>query len=150
MARLPPRSFASRNSLPPEGAAAPAARQSRFRGPCWNGAATSYSLSLRERAGVRAPRFPEFALELPTLTLTLSRQREREQGSARLRNVPDLLPLPPGEGGGFKLRLHKRLRACGQLEEGRAQPDQRSARQGSPLPLLPITSSTAASVPSTP
>jgi len=31
----PPRSFASRNSLPPEGAGAPAARQSRFRGPCW-------------------------------------------------------------------------------------------------------------------
>ena len=30
----PPRSFASRNSLPPEGAAAPAARQSQFRGPC--------------------------------------------------------------------------------------------------------------------
>ncbi len=28
---LPPRSFASRNSLPPEGAAPPAARQSRFR-----------------------------------------------------------------------------------------------------------------------
>ena len=34
---VPPRSFASRNSLPPEGAAAPAARQSRFRGPCLNG-----------------------------------------------------------------------------------------------------------------
>ena len=31
---LPPRSFASRNSLPPEGAAAPAAQRSWFRGPC--------------------------------------------------------------------------------------------------------------------
>ena len=31
---LPPRSLASRNSLPPEGVAAPAARRSRFRGPC--------------------------------------------------------------------------------------------------------------------
>ncbi len=30
----PPRSLASRSSLPPEGAAAPAARPSRFRGPC--------------------------------------------------------------------------------------------------------------------
>ena len=34
---LPPRLFASRNSLPPEGAAAPAAWQSQFRGPCLNG-----------------------------------------------------------------------------------------------------------------
>jgi hypothetical protein len=31
---MPPRSFASRNSLPPEGAAAPADWQSQFRGPC--------------------------------------------------------------------------------------------------------------------
>ena len=31
---LPPRSFASRNSLPPEGAAAPADWQSQIRGPC--------------------------------------------------------------------------------------------------------------------
>ena len=31
---LPPRSFASRNSLPLEVAGAPAARQSRFRGLC--------------------------------------------------------------------------------------------------------------------
>ena len=30
----PPRSLTACNSLPPEGAAAPAARQSRFRGPC--------------------------------------------------------------------------------------------------------------------
>jgi general secretion pathway protein H len=31
----PPRSLTACSSLPPEGAAAPAARQSRFRGPCW-------------------------------------------------------------------------------------------------------------------
>jgi general secretion pathway protein H len=30
-----PRSLTACSSLPPEGAAAPAARQSRFRGPCW-------------------------------------------------------------------------------------------------------------------
>ncbi|OZA92786.1 MAG: hypothetical protein B7X59_15360 [Polaromonas sp. 39-63-203] len=34
---LAPPSLASRNSLPPEGAAAPAARQSRFRGPGLHG-----------------------------------------------------------------------------------------------------------------
>ena len=34
---MPPRSFAARNSLPPEGAAAPVARLSRFHGPCLNG-----------------------------------------------------------------------------------------------------------------
>ena len=33
----PPRSLASRSSLPPEGAAAPAVWQSQFRGPCLNG-----------------------------------------------------------------------------------------------------------------
>ena len=32
---MPPRSLASRSSLPPEGAAPPAARQSRFRGSDW-------------------------------------------------------------------------------------------------------------------
>ena len=32
---------ASRGSLPPEGAAAPAARQSRFRGPGWSRTATA-------------------------------------------------------------------------------------------------------------
>ncbi len=53
---LPPRSLASRNSLPPEGAAAPAVWQSQSRGPCLKGASTSYPLSLRERAGVRALR----------------------------------------------------------------------------------------------
>ena len=47
---LPPRS-ASRNFLPPEGDAAPAVWQSQSRGPCSNGEAPSYSLSLRERAG---------------------------------------------------------------------------------------------------
>ena len=47
----PPRSLASRSSLPPKGAAAPAARRSRFRGPCLKGASTSCSLSLRERVG---------------------------------------------------------------------------------------------------
>ena len=33
---LPPRSFAARNSLPPEGAAAPTDWQSQIRGPCLN------------------------------------------------------------------------------------------------------------------
>ena len=48
-----------------------------------------------------------------------------------------LPPLPlAGEGGGFKLRLQKRLSASGQLEEGQAQTDPRSARQGSPRPTL--------------
>ena len=32
---MTPTLVASRTALPPEGAAAPAARQSRFRGPCW-------------------------------------------------------------------------------------------------------------------
>jgi hypothetical protein len=32
---MAPTLFTSCNALPPEGAAAPAARQSRFRGPCW-------------------------------------------------------------------------------------------------------------------
>jgi len=32
---MTPTLFTSCNALPPEGAAAPAARQSRFRGPCW-------------------------------------------------------------------------------------------------------------------
>ena len=53
----PPRSLTACSSLPPEGATAPVARQSRFHGPCWNGEALSCSLSLRERAGVRALRF---------------------------------------------------------------------------------------------
>ena len=59
---MAPTLVASRTALPPEGAAAPAARQSRFRGPCWNGKGPGshnscrllplyYSLSLRERAG---------------------------------------------------------------------------------------------------
>ena len=41
----------------------------------------SYSLSLRERAGVRDPRsrFQSLVPDFPTLTLTLSRQREREK-----------------------------------------------------------------------
>ena len=47
----PPRSRTACRSLPPKGAAAPVARQSRFHGPCSNGMAPSYSLSLRERAG---------------------------------------------------------------------------------------------------
>jgi aspartyl protease family protein len=34
---LPPRSLTACSSLPPEGAVAPAARQSQFRGPCWVG-----------------------------------------------------------------------------------------------------------------
>ena len=48
--------------------------------------------------------------------------------------APELLPLPPGEGRGFTLRLQTRLRASGQREEGRAQAGLRSARQGSPHP----------------
>ena len=41
----------------------------------------SYSLSRRERVGVRAPRFrlQGCALNFSTLTLALSRQREREK-----------------------------------------------------------------------
>ena len=38
---LAPTLFTSCNALPPEGAAAPAARQSRFRGPCWRGIAAT-------------------------------------------------------------------------------------------------------------
>ncbi len=45
---MPPRLFASRNALPPEGVAAPVARQSRFHGPCWNGEALSYRQLLEE------------------------------------------------------------------------------------------------------
>jgi hypothetical protein len=47
----------------------------------------SYSLSLRERAGVRAPRFGFRRLLLgpPTLTLTLSRQRARESSADLLK-----------------------------------------------------------------
>ena len=49
------------------------------------------------------------------------------------------LLLPPGECGGYALRLQKRLRASGQRVEGRAQPGQRSARQGSPSPVGAIS-----------
>ena len=56
-----------------------------------------------------------------------------------VEGASDLLPLPPGEGGGFTLRLQKRLRASGQREEGRAQPGLRSARQGSPDPCPPAS-----------
>ncbi|SFB81049.1 hypothetical protein SAMN05216344_103248 [Polaromonas sp. OV174] len=35
MSDVAPTLVASRTALPPEGAAAPAARLSRFRGPCW-------------------------------------------------------------------------------------------------------------------
>ncbi len=59
---------------------------------------------------------------------------------ASLRCAPSSsLPLPPGEGGGYALRLQKRLRASGQRVEGRAQPGQRSARQGSPSPVGAIS-----------
>ena len=85
MEQLPPRSRTACRFLPPEGAAAPVARQSRFHGPCWGEDSPSYSLSLRERAGVRAPRlrFHGLALDIPTLTPTLSRQREREKNPRR-------------------------------------------------------------------
>ena len=43
---MAPTLVASRTALPPEGAAAPAARQSRFRGPCWR-EGTPPRLSLR-------------------------------------------------------------------------------------------------------
>ncbi|MEO6319869.1 MAG: AlkA N-terminal domain-containing protein [Polaromonas sp.] len=49
-----PTLVASRTALPPEGAAAPAARQSRFRGPGWpeTSAAVSTALALPEGAGL--------------------------------------------------------------------------------------------------
>jgi hypothetical protein len=43
---LPPRSFASRNSLPPEGAAAPADGQSQIRGPCLLGKPDGHPLRM--------------------------------------------------------------------------------------------------------
>ena len=44
MSDVAPTLVASRTALPPEGAAAPAARRSRFRGPCLGEAALSYDL----------------------------------------------------------------------------------------------------------
>ena len=46
MSDVAPTLVASRTALPPEGAAAPAARRSRFRGPGWCEAALVYSLCL--------------------------------------------------------------------------------------------------------
>ena len=54
-----PTLFASRNALPPEGAAAPAARQSRFRGPDW----------LETAAAERSAPAPPLPPERPLLVL---------------------------------------------------------------------------------
>ncbi|OOG35878.1 hypothetical protein B0B52_21435 [Polaromonas sp. A23] len=43
-------------SLPPEGAAAPAARQSRFRGPCWSIPHLGQRLFLGHWAAPQGPR----------------------------------------------------------------------------------------------
>ena len=66
----------------------------------------SYSLSLWERAGVRAPRsrFQGYVLNLPTLTLTLSRQREREKEAGFCK-----LALMPGRGGSKPLESEPEL-----------------------------------------
>jgi type I restriction enzyme M protein len=57
-----------------------------------------------------------------------------ERTVALWRGEFDLLPLPLGEGRGFMPRLQERLSASGRHEEGQAQTDLRSARQGSPAP----------------
>jgi general secretion pathway protein H len=64
--REPPRSLNACSSLPPEGAAAPAARQSRFRGPGWvekapSALAEPAALSCRGVSGIEA----NAALSLP-------------------------------------------------------------------------------------
>ncbi len=67
---MAPTLVASRTALPPEGAAAPAARQSRFRGPLLEGESGPL-LALEDLAGTRVA-----------------------------DGASDLLPLPLGEGGG--------------------------------------------------
>jgi type I restriction enzyme M protein len=57
-----------------------------------------------------------------------------ESTVAAWRGEFDLHPLPLGEGRGFMPRLQERLSASGRHEEGQAQTDLRSARQGSPNP----------------
>jgi general secretion pathway protein H len=78
----PPRSLTACSSLPPEGAAAPAARQSRFRGPCWP---------------EEPPRSLNACNSLPPEGAGLA------WGGPALRPSPpryDFLPLPLGEGWG--------------------------------------------------
>ena len=53
----PPRSLTSCSILPPEGAAAPAARQSRFRGPGWRKHATFHAAWLIAASAARRSRF---------------------------------------------------------------------------------------------
>ena len=103
-----PRLLTACSALPPEGAAAPAVWQSQSRGPCSNGAILSYSLSLRERVGVRARRFRSTPPRLLTACSALP-PRGGRCACGPAKPVPRpllewgdsfLLPLPPGEGWG--------------------------------------------------
>ena len=71
----PPRLLTACSALPPEGATAPVARQSRFHGPCWNGEVPSCALSLRERAGGEGSAAPRPTRDGFTVTLTLRSRR---------------------------------------------------------------------------
>ncbi len=124
----PPRSRTSCRSLPPEGAAAPVARQSRFHGPCLKGRfalplTPSYSLSLRERAGVRALRLGSMA---PTVAHCVSLPAPRGGRCACGPAKPVPRPLLEGEirSPSYSLSLRERAgvrgsRPCSFLFRGK-------------------------------
>ena len=83
---MAPTLFTACNALPPEGAAAPAARRSRFRGPCWQGTAAVSSVA-PTLVATRTALPPEGPLRL----------RPGEAGSAAPagRGLPRLVLLLP-------------------------------------------------------
>ena len=74
-------------SLPPEGVAAPAARQSRFRGPCWWGEDAATLVALRTALPFDWADSPWGGTALRTLAFTLDAGLEKPPGSVSRSNL---------------------------------------------------------------